>query len=174
MESGEHMVTLSQQMKELADGFRKRFGKTGDLTLADMTKLVTTPAFPSGINLIKKPIYFDFNGYGPESKSATFDVVPPQMSKPITLTFTLQNDAYLQARYGSLILTKTGGAMLELPIPEWTSDYAENKKWTHDYVVTIPANTSLASGKFTISFPNVFHSGFTITQIIATYVGGGN
>lgn len=168
------MVTLSQQMKELADGFRKRFGKTGDLTLADMTKLVTPPPFPSGINLIKKPISFDFNGVGAESKSATFDVVPPQMSKPITLTFTLQNNTLLVLFKGSLILTKTGGAMLKLPIPEWGSNYDYNKKWTHDFVVTIPANTSLASGKFTIRFSNSYHTAFTITQIIATYVGGDN
>ncbi len=134
------------------------------------------PAHPVSLNVwfyhhcgLDHWLYLDFGLHSAESKSATFDVVPPQMSKPITLTFTLQNDTFLAISNGSLILTKTGGTMLKLPIPDWTSNYTENKKWTHDYVVTIPANTSLASGKFTISFSDSYHTYFTITQIIATY-----
>lgn len=163
------MVTLSQQLKLLADGFRKRYGKTETLTLADMTKLVTPPAFLSGINLIKEPIHLNLDGSGPKSKSATFDVIPPQMSKPITLTLTLQAKQFLWISNGSLILTKDNGEELKLTIPGYSSEYNASQTFTHDFTVTIPANTSLANGQFTISFPNYSHNIDTITQIIATY-----
>ena len=91
------MVTLSQQLKLLADGFRKRYGKTDSLTLADMTKLVTPHAFPSGIDLLGgKPVHLDL--YRSDEDHSDTDVpfkivaIPPKMSVPITLSVTASND----------------------------------------------------------------------------------
>lgn len=39
-------MTLSQELTELADGFRKRFNKTDKLSIQDMIKLVTPPKYP--------------------------------------------------------------------------------------------------------------------------------
>lgn len=162
-------MSIDSEMTELADGFRKRFSVSSKLGIDDMIKLVTPPPFPSGINLIKKPIYLKFNAVRNVPQSAAFDVVPPQMSKPITLTLTFQAKLWLSISNGSLILNKANGEELKLRIPDWSSDYTENKTFTHNCTVTIPANTSLANGQFTISFSDAYHSLDTITQIIATY-----
>lgn len=41
---GGNIASLATEMHKLADGFRKRYGVTGDLTIADMVKLITPPA----------------------------------------------------------------------------------------------------------------------------------
>lgn len=46
---GGNSASLATEMHKLADGFRKRYGVTGDLTIADMVKLITPP---SGIMLL--------------------------------------------------------------------------------------------------------------------------
>lgn len=168
------MVTLSQQLKLLADGFRKRYGKTETLTLADMTKLVTPPAFPSGINLIKKPINIHNKyDYRQNSYSNNFDIVPPKMSKPITLTFRTESTDSLDYFNGNIALYKNDGNQLRFTIPNYQSGYESGKQQVHDFTIVIPANTTLASGKFTIDFSSDYDYGdFTITQVIATYVGG--
>lgn len=40
---GGNSASLATEMHKLADGFRKRYGVTGDLTIADMVKLITPP-----------------------------------------------------------------------------------------------------------------------------------
>ena len=41
---GGNRASLATEMHKLADGFRKRYGVTGELTIADMVKLITPPA----------------------------------------------------------------------------------------------------------------------------------
>lgn len=41
---GGNIASLATEMHKLADGLRKRYGVTGDLTIADMVKLITPPA----------------------------------------------------------------------------------------------------------------------------------
>lgn len=41
---GGNSASLATEMHKLADGFRKRYGVTGDLTIAEMVKLITPPA----------------------------------------------------------------------------------------------------------------------------------
>lgn len=44
MVGGGNSASLATEMHKLADGFRKRYGVTGDLTIAEMVKLITPPA----------------------------------------------------------------------------------------------------------------------------------
>lgn len=59
-------MTLSQELIELADGFRKRFNKTDKLSIQDMIKLVTPPKYPQIIEpgkMVMKTASADFTRY---------------------------------------------------------------------------------------------------------------
>lgn len=171
MESGEHMVTLSQQLKLLADGFRKRYGKTETLTLADMTKLVTPPKFYSGIDLLGgTPLKHNDQ----DNKPFQFKVksIPPVMKVPLTLAITFCDDGLLM--WGNYLqVNLTSG----LPLKLTTNEFADmgNKK-TATFHFTVPANTAFGNNIFTIGTNDTgYGMGFsTIQSITATYVGGGN
>lgn len=51
MGSGNKMI-LYAEMTSLAEACRKRFGVTSKLSLDDMIKLITPPAFPSGTEIL--------------------------------------------------------------------------------------------------------------------------
>lgn len=169
MGSGEDMITLSQQLKLLADGFRKRYGKTETLTLADMTKLVTPPAFPSGTDLLggvpiehrERANPFNFK----------VKVIPPAMKVPIQLAITCTESlSYLWMYDNYLTLNLKDGTQKKIPAGNTlTTDNTSSGILNF----TIPANTSIANDDFILGCNIEYGMLFDhIDKIIATYVGG--
>lgn len=156
------MVTLSQQLKLLADGFRKRYGKTETLTLADMTKLVTPPPFANGTVIAK-------NIKAVQTDEVDFNLlaIPPKMSVPITLMVKLGPDSWIgnftlcfnndeiRLNYPGMIATESG-----------IGDYSDHA------VVKLPANSVITSTKASLKVIEDYNFGGTIESITATYVGG--
>lgn len=173
------MVTLSQQLKLLADGFRKRYGKTETLTLADMTKLVTPPAFPSGTDLLGgKPVHLDISILEGEKSSDTdvpFQIfaVPPKMSVPITLSITVSSVSYLSSSDSKLIFHSDEKGDIPITLPNMLTDYVDGKTQIKTIKATIPANIFIDSGivKWRVKGGNDCSVG-NLEKIVATYVGG--
>ncbi|WP_283582940.1 hypothetical protein [Limosilactobacillus difficilis] len=173
------MVTLSQQLKLLADGFRKRYGKTETLTLADMTKLVTPPAFPSGTDLLGgKPVHLGISkldGEDPSDTDVPFQIVavPPKMSVPITLSITVSSVSYLSSTDSKLIFHSDEKGDIPITLPNMQPNYVEGKTLIKTITAKIPANTFIDSDivKWRIKALNECSVG-NLEKIVATYVGG--
>lgn len=171
------MITLSQQLKLLADGFRKRYGKTETLTLADMTKLVTPPAFLSGTDLLGgKPVHLGLLTI--DSKSDTdvpFKIVaiPPKMSVPITLSVTFSNISYLTLYHNQLIFHSDEKGDIPITLPDVTTEYTSGKTQIKTVTAQIPANTSIDSDTVKLrAKAGFFCEVGNLEKIVATYVEG--
>ena len=163
------MVTLSQQMKELADGFRKRFGKTGDLTLADMTKLVTPLPFPSGTDLLGGVPIEHSNGTNPFSFKVK--VIPPAMKVPMQLAITCTETYGAVWMYDNyLLLNLQNGTQTKIAASNrLTTD--GTKSGALNFI--IPANTVITNNNFTLGSNSEYGMLFGgISKVVATYTGG--
>lgn len=160
-------MSFSSTMTELADACRKRFGVTSKLSLDDMIKLVTPPAFPSGTEILGET---NISVEDDQSKDIplTLEVVPPVMSKPIKLLITVSENYWLNLSGAKLIFNKSDGTQLSLAIPYIGTGFTSGKHWVETVSVTIPAHTSIANNRA------VFRTGEycrvdMIEKIIATY-----
>lgn len=162
------MTTLSDKMTELADACRKRFVVTSKLTIDDMIKLITPPAFSSGTEILGRT-EISVTTYG-QSKDIplTLETVPPVMSKPIKLLITVSNNGWLSVSSSKLIFNKSNGTQLSLAIPDINTDFKNREHWVKTVSVTIPANTSIANNKAILTIGEL-SSVDTIEKIIATY-----
>ena len=171
------MVTLSQQLKLLADGFRKRYGKTEILTLADMTKLVTPPTFSSGTDLLGgKPVHLGLSKYSDQlDTDVPFKIVaiPPKMSVPITLSVTVSGDSYLHFDNSQLIFHSDEKGDIPITLPNVLTDYVDDKTQIKTITAKIPANTFIDSDtvKWRAKAGNACIVD-NLEKIVATYVGG--
>ena len=159
-------MSFSSTMTELADACRKRFGVTSKLSLDDMIKLITPPAFPSGTEILgetKLPIDGEQHDV-----PLTLKAVPPAMNKPIKLLITVSANEWLYLSGFKLIFNKSDGTQLVLAIPGIDTDFEDRKPWVKTVNVTIPANTSIATNKAILRISNS-NSVDTIEKIIATY-----
>lgn len=159
---------LIDGLNELAQGFQKRFKVSDKLTLQDMIDLVTPLPFPSGINLLDKPIAKTYN-----SDSVSFKVknIPPAMNVPITLEFSVSSGNYgtiIEGPY--LIINVQDGTQKKL----FTSgDVNDPYEKTSTFKIIIPANTVIADNTFILKVDITGSLYFTsIDKIIATYRGG--
>ena len=138
-------MSFSSAMTELADACRKRFVVTSKLTLDDMIKLITPPAFPSGTEILgETKLSIDDEQH---DVPLTLKAVPPAMNKPIKLSITLSNNDWLSVPSAKLIFNKSDGTQLALAIPIIDTDFEDGKHWVKTVNVTIPANTSIATNK---------------------------
>lgn len=159
-------MSFSSAMTELADACRKRFAVTSKLTLDDMIKLITPPAFPSGTEILGET---KLSIYGEQRDvPLTLKAVPPAMSKPIKLLITVSNENWLYLSGAKLIFNKSDGTQLVLVINTIDTDYGDGKHWVKTVNVTIPANTSIATNKaiLRLSADSEIEK---IEKIIATY-----
>lgn len=162
------MTSLSDKITELADACRKRFGVTSKLSLDDMIKLITPPAFLSGteiLGLTKISVGIDLQS---KDISLTLETVPPVMSKPIKLLITVSSNDWLSVSSAKLIFNKSDGTQLSLAIPDINTDFKNGENWVKTVSVTIPANTSIANNKAILKLDE-YSSVEKIEKIIATY-----
>jgi hypothetical protein len=163
-------MSFSSTMTELADACRKRFAVTSKLSLDDMIKLITPPAFPPGTEILGETnlsiVLLDENRDVP----LTLKAVPPAMDKPIKLSITFSSDNWLSVSNAELIFNKSDGTQLALAIPEISSAYNPGTHWVKTANVTIPANTSIANNRaiLRLSTDSDIDIG-KIEKIIATY-----
>lgn len=160
-------MSLFQVYDDLAKACQKRFGVTEKLTLADMVKLITPPAFPSGTEILGRTTFRRIDNQD-QDIPLTLEVVPPVMNKPIKLLITVSSDDFLYVSSNTkLIFNKSDGTQLVLAIPQIITDYKDGEHWVKTVSVTIPANTSIANNKAILRVGE--HSYFSIKKIIATY-----
>jgi hypothetical protein len=159
-------MSFSSTMTELADACRKRFVVTSKLTIDDMIKLITPPAFPSGTEILGET-NISIDG---EKRDVplTLKAVPPAMNKPIKLSITFSNDDWLSVPNDKLIFNKSDGTQLALAIPLIDTDFNHGTHWVKTVNVTIPANTSIATNKAILRLYEDSEIG-KIEKIIATY-----
>lgn len=163
------MTSLSDKMTELADACRKRFAVSSKLTLDDMIKLITPPAFPSGTEILgRTKISVESYDQPKFNIPLTLEAVPPVMSKPIKLLITFSSDGLLITSNAKLIFNKSDGTKLVLTIPDISTDYSSGTHWVRTVSVTIPANTSIATNKAILTLGELSNVD-TIEKIIATY-----
>lgn len=160
-------MSFSSTMTELADACRKRFVVTSKLTIDDMIKLITPPAFPSGTEILGK-IRGTNTGDHQTDIPLTLEAVPPVMSKPIKLLITVSSSGYLNLNSSKLIFNKSDGTQLVLAIPGINTDYISGEHWVKTVSVTIPANTSIVNNKAILRIGE-FSNVDMIEKIIATY-----
>lgn len=159
-------MSLFQIYDDLAKACQKRFQVTEKLTLADMVKLITPPAFPSGTEILGRTLFSI--GDHQVDIPLTLEAVPPAMSKPIKLLITVFNDNFLYVSPNTkLIFNKSDGTQLSLDIPSISTDYKDGEHWVKTVSVTIPANTSIANNKAILRVGA--YNSFSIEKIIATY-----
>ena len=159
-------MSFSSTMTELADACRKRFVVTSKLTLDDMIKLITPPAFPSGTEILgETKLSIDDEQRG---VPLTLKAVPPAMSKPIKLLITVSNNDWLYLSGAKLIFNKSDGTQLVLVIHTIDTDFENGKHWVKTVNVTIPANTSIATNKAILRL-HADSEIEKIEKIIATY-----
>lgn len=166
MGSGDKM-SLYAKMTSLAEACRKRFGGTSKLSLDDMIKLITPPAFPSGTEILGRTTFRRIDNQD-QDIPLTLEVVPPVMSKPINLLITVSEDNWLELSGAKLIFNKSDGTQLVLPIHSIQTDYVVGKNWVKTVSVTIPANTSIVNNKAIFTMRG-YSTVETIEKIIATY-----
>lgn len=160
-------MSFSSTMTELADACRKRFVVTSKLTIDDMIKLITPPAFLSGTEILGRTSV-NITVSGQIDIPLTLEAVPPAMSKPIKLLITVSSSDYLSLTDSKLIFNKSDGTQLVLAIPEINTDYVNGEHWVKTVSVTIPANTSIANNKAILKIGEL-SSVDMIEKIIATY-----
>ena len=160
------MTSLSDKITELADACRKRFRVTSKLSLDDMIKLITPPAFPSGTEILGRT-KVDVVQHSSDIP-LTLEAVPPAMSKPIKLSITVSDDNSLLVYNAKLIFNKSDDTQLVLAIPDIVTDYKDGEHWVRTVSVTIPANTSIVNNKAVLRTGNYFSVGAN-EKIIATY-----
>lgn len=160
-------MSFSSTMTELADACRKRFVVTSKLTIDDMIKLITPPAFRSGTEILGRT-HVGSTEDNQIDIPLTLEAVPPVMSKPIKLSITVSNDGWLSLSGAKLTFNKSDGTQLVLTIPNIDTDYRDGVHWVKTVSVTIPANTSIINNKAIFTMTG-FSTVKTIEKIIATY-----
>lgn len=161
-------MSFSSTMTELADACRKRFVVTSKLTIDDMIKLITPPAFLSGTEILGETKIIAESVDQSKNISLNLETVPPVMSKPIKLLITVSSNDWLSVSSTKLIFNKSDGTQLSLAIPDINTDFKDGEHWVKTVSVTIPANTSIANNKAILTI-GVFSNVDTIEKIIATY-----
>ena len=161
-------MSFSSAMTELADACRKRFVVTSKLTIDDMIKLITPPAFLSGTEILGETKIIAESVDQSKDISLNLETVPPVMSKPIKLLITVSSNDWLSVSSAKLIFNKSDGTQLSLAIPDINTDFKDGEHWVKTVSDTIPANTSIANNKAILTI-GVFSNVDTIEKIIATY-----
>lgn len=159
-------MSLQDKMTSLAEACRKRFNVSSKLSLDDMIKLITPPAFPSGTEILGRTRVN--TGSQSTDISLTLKAVPPVMSKPIKLLITISGINLMSLFKAKLIFNKSDGTQLSLNIPDISTDYKFGTHYVKTVSVTIPANTSIANNK-AIFKTGEYSSADNIEKIIATY-----
>lgn len=163
------MASLTDKMTLLANGFRQRFNTKDKLDIDDMIKLIALPAFPSGTNLINKPIVKD---YGSNSVSFNVNTIPPAMNVPITLTFTVSSSvvsSMILSPY--LTINLQDGSMKRIDSSSQTGGNYGSKVIT--FTIIIPAHTVIGDNNFTLKSDTSYGLNCNqIDKIVATYTGG--
>lgn len=130
-------MSLQTEFTALANGFRKRFSVSSKLTIADMIKLVTPPAFKPVTLVYHEQTFWNQHNYdvkipdhaGTDIKITVTATV--QCHRPMTWNFCLIGDAGVQSNTAtSETMSNDGDVTLSIVIPgSDQSDY----KFLHFY-----------------------------------------
>lgn len=144
-------MSLQTEFTSLADGFRKRFDVSSRLTIADMIKLVTPPAFKPVMLLYNEHSFFNQHSYGiqiPDHSDADIKVVVTatvKCSGPMTWNFYLTGGSGVQSNTAtSKTMNTDGDVTLSLVIPRsdlknYSSLYFYNNPLNGGIIVKIKA-----------------------------------
>ena len=144
-------MSLQTEFTSLADGFRKRFDVSSRLTIADMIKLVTPPAFKPVMLLYNEHPFFNQHSYGiqiPDHSDADIKIVVTatvKCSGPMTWNFCLTGGSGVQSNTAtSKTMNTDGDVTLSLVIPRsdlknYSSLYFYNNPLNGGIIVKIKA-----------------------------------
>lgn len=159
---------LTDGLNELAQGFQKRFSVSSKLSIDDMIKLVTPPAFYNGEVLAQNITLLAHPKWSSETKIASFDLkpVPPEMEVPIKLNFNIVCTGGFWYREMTKVVF-VGDQKTFYFNDRYTTQDSDPSGGNTVKSITIPAHTTFMSGRIDVYAKSFYALG--IESVTATY-----